>query len=121
LNIIFNEEFLQGQSVEFDILKNITKENIFSTLKKNGFNPEKFLYTRKLTYKATKKFNYVLRKTGSELSIPLYEIILYLSDNATVNFLLSELDDKNKQIIRAECIHKFHINDDDCILFDVLS
>lgn len=119
---VVNEEFLQNRSYENEILKNISKKRVFAALKQNGFNPEELLHVKKTNSKLSRKFNTALRKTSLYTKINMHEIILLLEeDHTTLNFLMASLNDRNKDIIRNECKIKYNINDDDCILFEILS
>ncbi len=118
----FNKEYLQSRSYESEIIRSITKKNFLAALKEKGFNPENLLHMRKFSIKLIKKFNSSLRRVLKVMNIKMYEMILLLDEEySTVDSLISILDEKNKQIIRNECIQEFHVNDDDCILFDILS
>lgn len=119
---IINKEFLQNRSYESEIVKNITKKNFYGVLKQKGFDPENLLFIKKFTFDAAKKLNRCLRKTHRVMKIHMFDMILFLDeDYMNMDTLMNILDEKNKQIIRNECITHYHIDDSDTILFDVLS
>jgi hypothetical protein len=119
---LIDKEFLQSRSYENEILKNITKKKVFAELIKNGFDPTSLLFIKKVNYKMARRFNRALQKTCLGIPMLMHEIILLLEEEfTTMNFLLMALNDRNKQIIKNECKSKYNINDDDCILFEILS
>ena len=91
-------------------------------LKLKGFNPESLLFVKKFTFDAAKKLNRCLRKTHRALSMNMFDMILFLDeDYMNMDTVINVLDEKNKQIIRNECIKQYYIDDSDTILFDALS
>lgn len=119
---LVNKEFLQGRSYEADIIKKLNKKKFYSIIKKKGFDPENFLYVKKFTFKLTRQFNASLRRSYRTAHLLMYEAILFIEeDYTTMDTIVNLLDEKNKQIVRNECSKKFHINDDDSILFEILS
>ena len=118
---IINKEFLQSRSYESEIVKEMNKKNFYSILKKKGFDPESFLFIKKFTTKLRRQFNSGLRRSYKKANIPMHEAILLIEeDYSQMNNIMRLLDERNKQIIREECIEKFKIHDDDTILFEIL-
>lgn len=119
---VVDKDFFKNHSYEDDIIRNILKERVLSSLNDNGFDPENLLFTKKMTFKMIRKFNMALKKTSKHIPILMHEILLLLEgDYTTINFLIMILNDRNKQIIKNECKDKYNINDDECILFEILS
>jgi hypothetical protein len=119
---IINKEFFQNQSYESEIIKKISKKDFYDTLRKKGFNPEILLSIKKFTFSITEKFNKSLRKTHKLMNMNMFDMILILDEDLiNMDTLINVLDDRNKQIIRNECIKTFHIDDSDTILFDILA
>ena len=119
---LINKQFIQSRSYENEILKGLTKKKVFAELASGGFDPANLLFIKKVNCKMARRFNMALRKAHASIPMPMHEIILLLEDEyTTINFLMTALNDRNKQIIKNECKLKYNINDDDCILFEILS
>jgi len=119
---IINKEFFQNQSYESEIIKKISKKDFYNELRKKGFDPETLLSIKKFTFIVTEKFNRTLRKVHKSMNMNMFDMILLLDEDLiNMDTLINILDDRNKQIIRNECIKTFHINDSDTILFDILA
>lgn len=121
MNII-NKEYFQNRSYEGDIIKNIGKRTVYTTLRKNNFDPESLLYLKKFTCKKIRLFNSALRKTSMELNIKVHEIIIFLDEDfGNIDSMMDIFDEKNKDIMRSEMSKAYNISDEDCILFRILS
>lgn len=119
---IINKAFFLNRSNENEILTEITKQRIFARLKNNGFNSENLLYVKKLNYRLYRNYNSALRRTYRLVPGGMAEIILALANEyTTIAFLHKNLNERNKQILKNECRAKYNINDEDTILFDILS
>lgn len=119
---IINKEFFENQSHESEIIKKISKKDFYTTLREKGFDPASLLCIKKFTFSITVKFNRALRKTHKAMNMNMFDMILLLDEDfMSMDMLVNILDGRNKQIIRNECIKTFHINDNDTILFEILS
>lgn len=119
---VINKEFFQNQSYEAEIIKKISKKDFHDALRKTGFAPESLLGIKKFSFVITAKLNKALRKAHKLISMNMFDMIILLDEDfVNMDTLIGVLDDRNKQIIRNECIKTFHINDSDTILFDILS